>query len=218
MATSDGHLHWHRSLRSFFDFSVFALKDKAIKGSWSGQAWSTAEVERKIEDARAKLDILFRPSVVLSPGRYRAVLSSEAVSDLLGLACWGLFGQGPSHLTKPFFCLAIWGKAALFKGLLVEDLQDFGVPRVQELGFLRPNQMPLISKAVSQIGFVAPELPVSSVSKTMRLLVARRLLHCAWLGERSTPVRHLLRWKTEFICRMSGTLITLIDSPQDSPV
>ena len=119
MATSDGHLHWHRSLRSFFDFSVFALKDKAIKGSWSGQVWSTADVGSKIEDARAKLDILFRPPVVLSPGRYRAVLSSEAVSDLLGLACWGgLFRQGPSHFTKPFFCLAIWRKAALFRGLL----------------------------------------------------------------------------------------------------
>ena len=147
MATSDGHLHWHRSLRSFFDFSVFALKDKAIKGSWSGQAWSMAEVGRKIEDARAKLDILFRPSVVLSPGMYRAVLSSEAVSDLLGLACWGGF-SARAHLTSqsPFSALRSGEKQLSSKVSLVEDLQGFGVPRVQELGFLRPNQTPLISK------------------------------------------------------------------------
>ncbi len=147
MATSDGHLHWHRGLRSFFDFSVYALKDKAIKGSWSGQAWSATEVGRKIDDARANLDILFRPPVVLAPGAHRAMLSSEAVSDLLGLACWGGF-SARAHLTSrsPFSALRSGEKQLSSKFSLEEDLQGFGVPRVQELGFVRPSQTPLISE------------------------------------------------------------------------
>jgi predicted Zn-dependent protease len=147
MATSDGHFHWHRSLRSFFDFSVYAQKDKAIKGSWSGQAWSGGVVDQKIQDARARLDILFRPPVTLPPGVYRALLSSEAVSDLLGLACWGGF-SARAHLTSqsPFAALRS-GEKNLSPGFtLEEDLEGFGIPRVQELGHLRPSQTPLISK------------------------------------------------------------------------
>jgi len=147
MATSHGHFHWHRRLRSFFDFSVYALKDKAIKSSWSGEAWANAEIKKKIEDAKGQLEILFKPPVTMPPGGHRALLSAEAVSDLLGLACWGGF-SARAHLTaqSPLAALRSGEKDLSGQFTLEEDLEGFGIPRVQELGYIRPDRTTLIEK------------------------------------------------------------------------
>jgi hypothetical protein len=50
-ATSRGHFHWAATHRYFFDFSVYAHGDKAVKDFVSGPAWSRADYEKKIERA-----------------------------------------------------------------------------------------------------------------------------------------------------------------------
>jgi len=146
-ATSQGHFHWAATHRYFFDFSVYAHGDKAVKDFVSGPVWSRADYEKKIKRARPSLELLYRPPISVPKGRVRALFSAEAVSDFLSMASWGGF-SARSHLTgdSPLEPLKKGERSLSEKVSIYDDLGRFGSPRVQDQGYLRPNRFDLIKQ------------------------------------------------------------------------
>lgn len=145
MATSTGHFHWHQTQRCFFDFSVYATGDRAIKDTYSGDHWDAANFAAKLQVARQRLPLLLRPPKKMPPGRYKTLLSAEAVADVLGLSCWGGY-SARAHLTgqSPFDALRE-GKKRLSPAFhLSDDLAAFDLPRVQEDGHVRQDRTELV--------------------------------------------------------------------------
>jgi hypothetical protein len=144
-ATSLGHSHWAAAQRYFFDFSVYALKDKAVKDFVSGSVWNPSDYKQKIDRARPSLDLLHQPAIKANRGKTRAFFCADAVSDLLQLSSWGGY-SARSHLTgdSPFDALK-QGRQTLSSAVtLYDDLSRFGTPRVQDQGYLRPERFDLI--------------------------------------------------------------------------
>jgi predicted Zn-dependent protease len=146
-ATSLGHFHWAASQRYFFDFSIYARKDKAVKDFVSGTVWSRRDYEDKVNRARPSLELLFQAPRQVSKGKVRALLCADAVSDLLQLSSWGGY-SARSHLTgdSPFEALQKGRQNLSTLVTLYDDLSRFGSPRVQDQGFLRPERFDLIQE------------------------------------------------------------------------
>lgn len=72
-------------------------------------------------------------------------MSAEAVSDVLGLSCWGGY-SAKAHLTgqSPLDALRKGTKRLSPAFNLSDDLAGFDLPRVQEDGYLRPDRTELI--------------------------------------------------------------------------
>jgi len=157
MATNSGHRHWHQTHQSFFDFAVYADKDKAFKDCCFGRDWNGADFAHKIAQIRERLPVLSRPAKTISPGEHRALLAPQSVGDLLGLACWGGF-SARAHLTEdsPLRSLRL-GQEHWSPLVSLEDkLSDFGVPRVQENGYMRPDYMSLVEHGQFKNWYCSP--------------------------------------------------------------
>lgn len=145
MSTSTGHFHLHETQRCFFDFSVYATGDRAIKDTVSGSHWNKEIFKTKLELARQRLPLLLIPPQKIPPGRYKTLLSAEAVADVLGLSCWGGY-SARAHLTgqSPLDSLREGTKhfSSIFN--LSDDLASFDLPRVQEDGHVRKDRTELI--------------------------------------------------------------------------
>lgn len=144
-ATSIGHFHWTATHRYFFDFSVYAVGDKAAKDFVSGPSWDKDSYAGKIARARTTVDVLARPPIAVPTGKLRAIFSAEAVSDLLSLSCWGGY-SARAHLTgdSPFERLKKDQKRLSDRVTLYDDLARFGLPRVQDQGYLRSDRFDLV--------------------------------------------------------------------------
>jgi predicted Zn-dependent protease len=145
MATSTGHMHWHETHRCFFDFSVYAQGDRAIKDTVSGEHWDSSSFRTKLEQARQRLPLLFKTPKKIPPGHYKTLLSAEAMADVLGLSCWGGY-SARAHLTgqSPFDALREGTKRLSPSVHLSDDLAAFDLPRVQEDGHVRQDRTELI--------------------------------------------------------------------------
>lgn len=97
-ANSLGQRNWHASATFNFDWSCYHATDKAVKCNYAGFDWDAAELQRRMSDARAQLEIMARPARTLAPGTYRVYLAPAALEELLGMLSWGGFGL-KSHRT-----------------------------------------------------------------------------------------------------------------------
>lgn len=146
-ATSIGHFHWTATHRYFFDFSVYAAGDKAVKDFVGGPSWDKDRYAEKIAQARTTVDHLMRPAVAVPTGKFRALFSAEAVSDLLSLSCWGGY-SARAHLSgdSPFERLKKGEQRLSHRITLYDDLARFSLPRAQDQGYLRPDRFDLVTE------------------------------------------------------------------------
>lgn len=160
-ATNAGHWFWHDTHRYFFDFSVYATKDKAIKKSLSGPEWNKADFERAIAKIKQTIPILYKPEVQLSPNDYRALLAPAAVADLLALASWGGFSTR-AHKTKdsPLCAMREHGKRLSSLINLIDCPQDFGVPLLSDYWHQSPAKFELIQNGALINCYTAPRTAI----------------------------------------------------------
>ncbi|MBY8947450.1 TldD/PmbA family protein [Pseudomonas sp. SH10-3B] len=90
-ASSDGAFGWHQANSFNFDFSLFHANGEAVKASYAGDAWDSAEFARRFQLAREQLEFLGRPLHPLAPGQYRAYLAPAALEEILSIITWGGF-------------------------------------------------------------------------------------------------------------------------------
>lgn len=90
-ASSDGAFGWHQANSFNFDFSLFHANGEAVKASYAGHTWDSAEFARRLQKARDQLEFLGRPLHTLPPGEYRAYLAPAALEEIISLMTWGGF-------------------------------------------------------------------------------------------------------------------------------
>ncbi|AZE97074.1 TldE/PmbA family protein [Pseudomonas orientalis] len=90
-ASSDGAFGWHQANSFNFDFSLFHANGEAVKASYAGHSWDSAEFARRVQQARDQLRFLGRPLHPLAPGQYRAYLAPAALEELISIITWGGF-------------------------------------------------------------------------------------------------------------------------------
>ncbi|MGY2291535.1 TldD/PmbA family protein [Pseudomonas sp. SDO528_S397] len=90
-ASSNGAFGWHQANSFNVDFSLFHANGEAVKGSYAGHTWDSAEFARRIQQAREQLAFLDRPLHALAPGQYRAYLAPAAIEEILSIITWGGF-------------------------------------------------------------------------------------------------------------------------------
>ncbi|SFU68334.1 TldD/PmbA family protein [Pseudomonas sp. OV546] len=90
-ASSDGAFGWHQANSFNFDFSLFHANGEAVKASYAGDQWDSAEFARRFQLAREQLEFLGRPLHKLAPGQYRAYLAPAALEEIISIITWGGF-------------------------------------------------------------------------------------------------------------------------------
>ena len=91
-ASSRGQRNWHACESFNFDWSCYHTGDKAAKVNYAGLRWDSAELQFRMQDARADLEIMKRPPRTIEPGRYRVYLAPRALREVLEVMAWGGFG------------------------------------------------------------------------------------------------------------------------------
>ncbi|KRP54016.1 TldD/PmbA family protein [Pseudomonas poae] len=90
-ASSNGAFGWHQANSFNFDFSVFHANGEAVKASYAGHTWDSAEFAARLQQARAQLAFLGRTLHPLPPGQYRAYLAPAALEEIISIITWGGF-------------------------------------------------------------------------------------------------------------------------------
>ncbi|KAF1012305.1 MAG: hypothetical protein GAK32_00251 [Pseudomonas fluorescens] len=90
-ASSNGAFGWHQANSFNFDFSLFHTNGEAVKASYAGHEWDSAEFARRLAQAREQLEFLDRPLHPLAPGQYRAYLAPAAIEEIISIITWGGF-------------------------------------------------------------------------------------------------------------------------------
>lgn len=90
-ASSSGAFGWHQANSFNFDFSLFHTNGEAVKASYAGHNWDSAEFAARFQQAREQLEFLGRPLHKLAPGQYRAYLAPAALEEIISIITWGGF-------------------------------------------------------------------------------------------------------------------------------
>jgi len=145
LASSLGHLHWHRSTSFNLDWSCYLEKDKAVKAGYSGFDWESVRLAEKLDEVRRGLEIMARPARTIAPGRYRAYLAPEAVRELMDMLAWGGFDLKSHRTSQTPLLRLVEGERALDSRIAVREEHVRGLaPGFTSEGFEEPERVDLI--------------------------------------------------------------------------
>jgi predicted Zn-dependent protease len=157
-ANAMGQRNWHQATSYDLQWSLYDRADKAVKSGLSGFAFDERAFAAKMDEARAALVHVAKPSRQLEPGAYRAYLAPAAVEEIVSLLCWGGF-SGRALATKQSPLTRMQGADGLRldpRVSMTEATADGVAPRFQAEGFARPARVPLIEAGVLAGSLVAP--------------------------------------------------------------
>ena len=148
-ADSRDQRNWHRVQSFQLDWCLYLMdgisRDQAVKSSYAGTHWQTAELARRISTGKARLALLALPPKTLAPGAYRVYLSPVAVADLLGTLAWGGFGLKALKTGTSTLMLAHRGQAQLSALITLQEASLEGIaPRFQPDGVVKPERVMLV--------------------------------------------------------------------------
>ena len=156
-ANSFGQRNWHRVDNFNFEWCLYHAADKAVKNSYAGTHWDSAEFARKMASSSEQLAILKRPPKQLAPGPYRAYLAPSAMYEILELLSWESFGvKAQRNKQSPLLKLED-GSAALHAGIFLQENSQEGVaPGFQADGFIKSATVKLIEGGKHAGALVSP--------------------------------------------------------------
>lgn len=156
-ANSFGQRNWFSNYSFNFDWSFYHQEDKAVKTTYTDLTWKPAEFQSKVTAAAAQLNILSRTPKTISPGRYRVYLAPAALSDIIGVLCYGGFGL-KSHRTKLTSLLQmVESDKHLHPDITIRENTCEGLaPNFHEGGFIKPDQVTLIKEGLLHDNLVSP--------------------------------------------------------------
>ncbi len=124
-ASSNGAFGWHQANSFNFDFSLFHANGEAVKASYAGNEWNSAEFASRFQLAREQLEFLGRPLHPLAPGEYRAYLAPAALEEIISLITWGGF-SAQSIASKGSSLQKLYAGEQLLSSLVTVDEQISG--------------------------------------------------------------------------------------------
>lgn len=156
-ASTLGGRHWH-SVESFgFGWCLYHDRDKAVKTTFAGCEWDSAAFAAKMAFARERLERLGDKPRALKPGAYRALLSPEAMTEILSMLSWGGFGL-KSRNTKQSALIRMAEQGATLSPLvtITENTAQGIACGFQGEGFRRPAQVALVDRGRLAQPLVSP--------------------------------------------------------------
>ena len=148
-ASSLGQRNWHACESFNFDWSCYHAGDKAVKASYAGLHWDPAQLQRRMQHARADLEVMQRPARTIAPGRYRVYLAPRALQEVLAMMAWGGFGLKSQRTGQsPLIRMQIEGQR-LAPAVDLSEHHGRGLePPFTSEGFTKPEHVGLIANGV----------------------------------------------------------------------
>ncbi len=160
-ASSLGQRNWHSSGSFNFDWSLFDLAGRAVKGAYAEVEWKPQTLVAKLDASRVDLSVLARPARVLEPGRYRVYLAPAAMHELMSILAWGGFSLRDRRTkVSPFLRLHEGADSLSPMVSLSEDIGGGTAPAFEAAGFPRPAQIPLVTAGRVDSCLVSPRSAV----------------------------------------------------------
>lgn len=145
-ADSLGSRHWHHVQAFHLEWCLYLQADRAVKCSYAGSHWDTAEFARRMAEAASRLPLLGLSPKSLTPGAYRAYFAPEAMAELLTVLGWSGFGLKEQRTGTSSLARLAAGDAALHPAIcLSEDTVRGLSPAFTPEGFVRPATVPLVT-------------------------------------------------------------------------
>ena len=145
-ANSLGQRNWHACESFNFDWSCHHATDKAVKADYAGMHWDPAELQIRMQHARADLEVIKRRPRTIEPGRYRVYLAPRALQEVLDMMAWGGFGL-KSQRTRQSPLIRMQTE-----GLLLDPAVDLSEhhgrglePPFTSEGFAKPDRIRLVA-------------------------------------------------------------------------
>jgi predicted Zn-dependent protease len=156
-ASSLGARHWHAVDAYLLDWSLYHATDKAVKSAWAGSRWNAAELQQRMDAARAQLAHLAKPPRTLAPGEVRAYLAPAAVDELAAMLSWGGVSDKAQRTKQSCLQRLVDGEAQLSPLVTVrEDAAGGLAPAFDDAGFTRPASVTLIETGRHAGSMVSP--------------------------------------------------------------
>jgi predicted Zn-dependent protease len=156
-ANSFGQRNWHETASFNLDWSLYLARDKAVKTSYAGFEWSSAEFRAKFDNAAAQLAMFERKPITMQPGSYRAYLTPTALNEMVSMFNWG--GLSEKSLRTRQSSLRRMRDEGLQLNpavTLLENTVGGLAPGFQADGFIKPNQVVLLDHGRLAGSMVSP--------------------------------------------------------------
>ena len=144
---SVGQFHWFKTRNFSLDYSLYNVKQKAVKALYAGSDWSTEALKANIKDTEFKLSLMNIESRKIPRGEYRVYMAPSAVSELLGTLSWGGVSMS-AHKQGSAPLKDLWEKKKAMspKFSLKEDFTLGLTPRFNSAGEVSAPVVELITK------------------------------------------------------------------------
>lgn len=144
---SVGQFHWFKTRNFSLDYSLYNVKQKAVKALYAGSEWSSEALRTNIKDTEYKLSLMNVESRKVPRGEYRVYMAPSAVSELLGTLSWGGVSMS-AHKQGSAPLKDLWEKKKTMspKFSLREDFSLGLTPRFNSAGEVSAPVVELITK------------------------------------------------------------------------
>jgi predicted Zn-dependent protease len=141
---SKGQYHWFSKESFFVDYSLY-FGERAVKSVYAGTQWSPEALKKNIAKSAEHLELMKKPTVAVSPGRYRVFLESGAVAELMDFISWYGLSQSAFKTGTALFTDLGNKERSLSPQLNIQENFDLGLaPSFNEVGEVSPPKVPLI--------------------------------------------------------------------------
>lgn len=142
---SKGQRHWFSTQTFFMDYSLYN-GSRAVKGSYAGTQWESAQWAANLAHSKHLLTLMAKPLQSVKPGSYRTYLAPRAMSDLVGMMGWNaLSASAWKQGRSPFKKLADKESSLSAQFHVTENFGLGLTPRFNDVGEVSEQIVPLIS-------------------------------------------------------------------------
>jgi predicted Zn-dependent protease len=156
-ADDRGQRNWHAVENFHFEWCLYYATDKAVKTSYAGVQWDTAQFASRVTQAAQRLQLLARSAQTLSPGKYRVYLTPAAMGELLSTLCWGGFGLKDRKTGTSTLIKLAQGQAHLHPAVHLYQAGETGsAPVFTSSGFVLPPKVELVVQGKDAGALISP--------------------------------------------------------------
>lgn len=156
-ANSLGQRNWHENANFNLDWSLYQTRDKAVKTSYAGMQWDSAQFRAKFQGALEQLALLKRAPVTVAPGAYRAYLTPTALNEIVGMFNWAGFSEKALRTKQSALRRMRDEGVRLHPAVtLAEDTAGGLGPGFQSDGFIKPERVLLLERGALAGSLVSP--------------------------------------------------------------
>ena len=156
-ANSYGQRNWHQTSSFNIDWSLYQGNDNAVKATYAGFEWDSAQFKEKHFNAVSQLAIFNHEPIQVKLGAYRAYLAPAAFYEMVSMLNWEGLSE-KSLRTKQSSLRRMRNEGLQLNSAisLSENTAEGMSPGFQTEGFIKPQCIKLIENGVLTGSMVSP--------------------------------------------------------------